>query len=95
MSFHVGQKVACIDDRPSGPWTRRWLVLHCVYTVARILPPIDPEYQDHLGSTFGVDLLEIPDKPNGFGGLRFRPIIERKTDISIFTAMLKPQGVDA
>lgn len=26
---------------------------------------------------------------------RFRPIVERKTDISIFTAVLKPSQVDA
>lgn len=32
---------------------------------------------------------------DGYGAYRFRPIVERKTDISIFKRMLTPQGVDA
>jgi hypothetical protein len=37
--------------------------------------------------------LRIPKKhrKNGFNAERFRPVVERKTDISIFTAMLKTQ----
>jgi hypothetical protein len=36
------------------------------------------------------DVGEIP-----FAAFRFRPVVERKTDISIFTAMLKPSKVEA
>jgi hypothetical protein len=35
-----------------------------------------------------------PEEP-AFSASRFRPIVERKTDISIFRKMLTPEGVDA
>lgn len=44
--------------------------------------------------------IEVDCEPDCFGGRcyynkRFRPVVERKTDISIFTAMLKPEKVSS
>jgi len=84
-NFHVGQKVVCINDDKSAS-----LRLGCVYTVVGLLDRMLPTC---LGTTeYGVALLEA--KPNelhiGFASSRFRPVVERKTDISIFKAMLNP-----
>jgi hypothetical protein len=81
MTFRVGQKVVCVNDSCQY-WTRPWIRKGHVYTVS------------HFADN-GVHLVESPGKPRGFFSWRFRPAVERKTDISIFTKMLKPQGVDA
>jgi hypothetical protein len=98
MSFHVGQKVVCIFHLPEN--LRRADAIYpekgVVYTV-----------RGHAGGTDGKErvlLAEIHNVPMawrlgfqefGFNAEAFRPVVERKTDISIFTAMLKPHGVDA
>jgi hypothetical protein len=73
--FHVGQEVECIDDSPA--WKNNvpsGLVKGQIYIVAEILPFIHE---------YGVS---ISGKLGKFSCKRFRPL--RKTDISIFTAML-------
>ncbi len=93
MAFSVGQKVVCVDAGPfRGASVPTPLVLNRVYTVA------------------GFDLFEcliLAEQPGrndagwsadiGYAPDRFRPVVERKTDISIFTAMLtgKKQKVPA
>lgn len=106
MSFHVGQRVVCVDDasRPGLLWSigKAWgdldgLRKGTIYTVRGIeLAPI---------GVLTLKLREIvrkspPGTGNldaGFAAFRFRPVVE--TDISIFTAMLNPvpkrEGVDA
>jgi hypothetical protein len=93
MTFRVGQKVVCVNDngrslRPS------W----------EILPVRGETYTIRCIEGRAVRLAEIINDPfpysEGLGELkflasRFRPIVERKTDISIFTKMLTPQGIDA
>lgn len=86
MAFYVGQKVVCVDSGPvrnahghiySAPQLR---VGH-VYTVSGVL------------SACVVLLAEVdPGRPrfDGFTSWRFRPVVERNTDISIFEAMLSP-----
>jgi hypothetical protein len=73
--FHVGQEVECIDN--SQAWANRipsGLVKGQIYTISAILPfPIE----------YGV---KVSGRPGRFSHKRFRPL--RKTDISIFTAML-------
>jgi hypothetical protein len=76
MAFRVGQKVVCVDASAGSDWTRKWLIQHKVYTVSFI-------------SKNRIDVIGVR-KPYGFWPHRFRPVVERKTDISIFTAMLNP-----
>lgn len=92
MTFNVGQKVECIKrDR----WTffsgEIVPVFKGIYTIRAI--DVDPE------GTF-LRFVEIVNAPaeydNGYGECsfwirRFRPVVERKTDISIFTAILTPK----
>jgi hypothetical protein len=96
-AFRVGQKVVCIEGRPiGGSGFEIWPVEGAVYTVRELC--ISPWSAGVL-----MRLEEIHNAPIVYGrnGIvsrwecafmvsRFRPIIERKTDISIFKAMLNP-----
>jgi len=81
MTFHVGQKVVCVD---ASGLKRTSLAKGSVYTV-------------DIVHARGISVAEIPqpNRERGYFFRRFRPVTERKTDISIFTKMLTPQGVDA
>jgi hypothetical protein len=99
MTFYVGQKVVCVDagghDRyvPRGFKSSRemhGLTEGRVYTVRWVGPA--------LFGVMGIRVDEIirPDCPifgreAAFAAARFRPVVERKTDISLFTAMLNPK----
>lgn len=85
-NFRVGQKVVCINDVPDPG--RRFT--DCippkrgmVYTVRDYVP-------SHYGNWTAIRLVEVVRRPDnmGFRASRFRPLVERKTDISIFTAVL-------
>lgn len=98
--FRVGQKVVFVDDSDLdgssvGSWEPGELPsLGSVYTVTRCF----------YGARFRanvVHLLEIKRSSKarqwwgddvGYGARRFRPVVERKTDISIFKRMLQPTG---
>lgn len=80
--FTVGQKVVCIDA--SGFEDR--LCQGAVYTVTSM----NAEFLRVDCKSYGDDEIS-----RGYYKRRFRPIVERKTDISIFKRMLTPQGVDA
>lgn len=86
MTFHVGQKVVCIRAGAyySGALDTG-LRLNAVYTVARI-------YEGGLMAVAEIPTNDICDALNKD---RFRPVVERKTDISIFTAMLLREKVRA
>jgi hypothetical protein len=89
MAFRVGQKVVCVNEAPDpDSFFLETDVLRngAVYTVASIGPT-------HWGNP-GVALIEVP-RPMGmsFRASRFRPAVERKTDISIFTEILNGQRV--
>lgn len=77
MNFRVGQKVVCIDASKSWRGDISDLVKGATYTVREVF-------------MFGVTLDEVPLPEDylWFNGHRFRPVVERKTDISIFTKML-------
>jgi len=98
--FQVGQQVQCIDDRFNSKdryWVPNLPVVDCVYTIKEMVP-------GHRG--MGLRLCELKNplipidcdnrtrtiqfEPT-FHVCRFRPLIERKTDISIFTEMLNKQ----
>ena len=83
-NFYVGQKVICVDainncveDFP--------LIHNAIYTVRGF-------YNNSYG--YPTLLLEEIGARNsgciddGYKAIRFRPLIEKKTDISIFTEML-------
>ncbi len=89
--FHIGQKVVCINashapfkGRPPG------LVKGRIYTVSAIglTNHLDPEQLPCIS----VD--ELANPYIAVWSHRFHPVIERKTDISIFTAMLTPSKVN-
>ena len=80
MTFRVGQKVVCVHPVDD-------LVKDAVYEVLAI------------GLSWrNTQMLDVNDSQFGclaFYAWRFRPLVERKTDISIFTAMLNPSKVKA
>jgi len=97
MTFRVGQKVVCVDDAPKFvdqyPYRRKLPISVKkgeIYTISGVV--LTP------AGKIGVYLLEVksayPPFKDGmertFLPERFRPVVERKTDISIFTAMLNP-----
>lgn len=98
MSFHVGQKVICVDDSPN-PHCEDVLpnrpVKGAFYTVRSL------HVEPHITNAYGVRLHELINPEFNFDGgpayewsfnsARFRPVVERKTDISAFTAMLDEQ----
>ena len=86
-NFHVGQKVVCIDDdglhlRPDedGPCKGQ------VYTIRG--------FNEQVGGLLLIEVINFPQLyREGYGELsfrpsRFRPVVERKTDISLFKAIL-------
>jgi len=86
--FDVGQKIVCIDAGPTYLGKPVPLRKGAVYTVAGV------GEEDFYGA-YGVYLAEVAAGSDGkhldaFRHTRFRPIIERKTDISVFESMLKP-----
>lgn len=86
MTFHVGQKIVCVDDGPSkwsgmcGKSVKRGRI----YTVLRMM-----DYHDGAGERLYLIEAAPSGCHDGFNPDRFRPIVEKKTDISLFTAMLK------
>lgn len=87
MAFYVGQKVVCVDDSKwsyGGPWD--YPRKGSVYTV--------DGSAKHWSGGHGILIREIKNvycgKPQPFLASRFRPVVEKKTDISIFTALLNP-----
>lgn len=87
--FYVGQKVVCVDDSLEKGQSHTGLVTGAIYTVSKVLP-----WSDRYG-TYGVYVEEAraiatAHFSDSFRHNRFRPIVERKTDISCFTDMLKP-----
>lgn len=98
-NFHVGQKVVCIDDSGHinangrrGTWEDGDAPkVGAIYTVRRSFTNEDGDailWLDEIRrgpiarKEWGDDV--------GYGADRFRPVVERKTDISVFTAMLNP-----
>lgn len=89
--FVVGQKVVCIDDQPRLPSGKKLLTIGNIYTVSGF----DIDYADRIF----INLKET----DGYKGFynpawfphRFKPLEETKTDISIFTKLLRPTKTKA
>lgn len=97
MTFHVGQKVVCVD---AGGLDRLYVlgvdgrIVHEPYCSLRLgeIYTISAIFPHHLRGHSVATLLETERPPGlGYRLARFRPVVERKTDISIFTEMLGPQ----
>lgn len=84
--FSPGERVVCVDDSPNENGDSPLVVKGAVYTV-----------RASYGGGYGVTLheLDCPSQYVGFRASRFRRIEEKKTDISVFTKMLKSEPVDA
>lgn len=92
--FRVGQKVVCVDDKPwmGVPWKEGGQpVVGEIYTITGIVIDDDSDEILHLA--------EIKRGPVarrswgalvGYGAHRFRPAVDRPTDIAIFKALLNP-----
>ena len=92
-AFHVGQKVVCIRGATRSSMTRgNWAPkTGGVYTVRGIYngpERVDLNFEEYVHHEFHDCGAEY-----GWDASRFRPVVERKTDISIFTDMLKTQRV--
>jgi hypothetical protein len=81
VQFHVNQKVVCID---AGPFSDR-ITNGSIYTVSAV--------GENIGNLYlGLEETTLV-KPLQWRAKRFRPVVKRKTDISIFTNILNTQRV--
>lgn len=94
IDWHVGMKVVCVDDEPWPEFKSEMdgLTSGQVYTIRKV--GLDP-YPGFPGVGVWLDEIHRPlDKgfeqygEASFSAARFRPVQTRKTDISIFEAML-------
>ncbi len=88
--FRIGQKVICVDADGANN-----LVLGSVYTVKFVYSFRFTVWHTRNinGEFYSVKLYEAETDPgfSGFCSARFKPVDERKTDISIFKKMLNPK----
>ena len=96
MAFYRGQKVVCIDDVAKTEWPRNGVLVKGRAYIGRevginvIGEPGLRLYGLELTSepgTIGFYSLK-PFRDNFYRADRFRPIVSRKTDISVFTKLL-------
>ena len=104
MSFRVGMKVVRVGSKRSCE--NLWIAENIKFTYPKIGDVVTIKtindwprwtiltFCEHDNSHLAGVVSEIEP---GFGSEHFRPIVERKTDISIFKRMFNPskQGVDA
>lgn len=95
MSFYVGQKVVCVnaDPRAFNPVSCDWkpgeeLVEGAIYTIRRAyvfnslaIVQLDEICRAQIA-------FDVYGENAGYAAARFRPVVKRKTDISVFVAML-------
>lgn len=98
MTFHVGQKVVCVDasNTPGARWHGGEAPAEGhVYTVmgvrvsrkgVQVLQLREIERCEAVKAWVARNIGEFA----GYDARRFRPVVERKTDISVFKAMLNP-----
>jgi hypothetical protein len=103
MMLHVGQKVVCIKE---GLWSwerdypnevRRYGIVHARKGNILTIRDID---SDEIGYLLRFHEIINPPTPTRKGiceicfcAKQFRPLIERKTDISVFTEVLKDKAL--
>ena len=92
--FRVGMKVCCVDadPRPGYRWVRgEKLTLNATYTIAAFLVDDEGDEILHLAEIARSRKArrEWSDENLGYAASRFRPVVERKTDISVFREILR------
>lgn len=91
LDWHVGMKVVCVDsDSGPGVWDEcEQPVIGEVYTIRSIITDDEGWVIVHLDEIQRTERSVGRWGPlAGYAAYRFRPVQTRKTDISIFTAML-------
>ncbi len=95
--FRIGQKVVCVEDRAeaAGDILDGWIKAGNIYVIRSMeFCPV----QNRLGVRVeGVILPTNPffnDEENLIEAFRFRPIVEKKTDISVFEEILRRETID-
>lgn len=95
-AFHVGQKVVCVDAAGTHLYGIVELVQGEVYEIEWIGFYDAPKwpYPDllcvRLRGVRRKPVMPLDSPLDPFRAARFRPVVERKTDIAIFTEMLTP-----
>lgn len=102
--LHVGQKVVCIGTEGTpgidwDAWAKHWKIIRpkrgLIYTVRHTRMGKE---QQHIRISEIVNPIikfaDAPDQEPWWWASGFRPIIEPKTDISVFTAMLNGAPVE-
>lgn len=83
--FHIGQKVVCVNDAPPPSRTdMEPLILNKIYEIKEIVP--FPSYSIYFGEI--AICVKIQKYRNYWHQDRFKPLIEKKTDISTFNKIL-------
>lgn len=91
MAFEVGQEVVCVDDSlPANPWHRANPLVKGAIYVIRAMEAV----HNAAGEFMGIHV-RIDSSARLWPGERFRPLVKRKTDISIFKRMLAPRRIRA
>lgn len=97
--FHVGQKVVCVNALGTDSEGIKELSRGAIYTVRwhgiHGVPYFKPTYCVRVEGIVRFDDWAPLNQDCPFRASRFRPVIERRTSIEIFTAMLKPSKVEA
>lgn len=99
--FYVGQKVVCVDDKPNHPsyaptgvkilpWDSV-LKEGEIYTISEFAE--HPIYPKGLHVRL-VGIVRTAGFNSPFRVSRFRPLVEKKTDISIFHKLISPSELD-
>jgi hypothetical protein len=104
--FYVGQKVVCVDDEAHKKYVPKGysasdgdmggLTKGRVYTIRKtgeFLPGNFLVWLEEILRPIEADTVCLIYGECGYDPRRFRPIVERKTDISVFTAMLDPSRI--
>lgn len=93
MSFHIGQKVVCVDDSPNPTLGASRLTKGQIYVIRALSYGYDDtHFCVHVHGVHG-GLRPRGRGERGFYPRRFRPVVERKTDISIFIEILDRETV--
>lgn len=100
MTFRVGQKVVCVDGSDHASYECEGTIMPIekqIYTIREtIIGPRCGTQHVRLVEILNTSRLTVED---GYGEpwfrcSRFRAIVERKTDISVFTSMLNTNKVN-
>ncbi len=99
--WHVGMKVVCVGyegHTRSAEWWKQWREywgIACpqrgeVYTIREMRMALDGHLRVRVDEIVNpiISFTDGPDQEPWFHALSFRPVHTKKTDISIFTAML-------